>query len=199
MGRDQIKTELADYLFLARSGAEEGTHLFCLMDAVSNPHIVPHLVTALPVPSDCLFSGSAKQDLGDQTAWLADVTDDATALETLVDEGYAKGMLSFLLSPLELKPLIRHLKRFTKVRDPEGTEHFFRFYDPKVMRQYLPVFTASQRDMFFSQIICAIFEDTRDSTKLFRFAATDGALKSEIIDLEKRFKARTSDQERVLA
>ncbi len=186
---DDMKAKAADHLLSALTETALGTRLFCMIDSARNPYTIPHLVMALTRAADCLFSGNAKQELGDQTAWVADVTDDRATLEALLDEGYGKGMLSFAFSALDLRAFITHLKKFTKIRDAKGTEHFFRFYDPKVMRQYVPVFNETQHKAFFAGLTSAMFEDTRDPAKLIRFWSERGSLRNEIADLAARLPA----------
>lgn len=51
-----------------------------------------------------------------------------------------------------------HLRMLFKVRDEQGNKFYFRFYDPRVMRAYLPTCTAKECRTFFGPIRSILVE-----------------------------------------
>lgn len=174
-----VSDRIAAFL-VAQPQAREA--LYALVDASHDPFIIPPTIEALTPDAECLFRGKAKEDLGDQTAWIARIDGRGPLLDWLIDEVHGRSMVSFVTSELTVSRLAVHLRKFTKSRDAKGTEHFFRFYNPKVMRQYLPVFDAVQLATFFRSISSCIVEDTRQSNRLLVMRRADGALSRREID-----------------
>lgn len=147
--------------------------LYALVDAATDPFGIPYEVETVSDEATCLFQGRAREEMGDRTAWIVplvqnDGTDRSRAMDWCTDR-WGEGSVCFLISELPLRRLATHLRHFTKVRDSEGTEHFFRFYAPDVMRQYLPVFAPEQARKWSAGIARSLTEDTRDPTKMLVF------------------------------
>ncbi len=70
----------------------------------------------------------------------------------------------------------RHLRRFLLVEDDEtGERFFFRFYDPRTLRVFLPTCTPRQREDFFGEVACWFAEGERGEVERFRARPEDGA------------------------
>lgn len=143
-----------------------GHSLYALMDVARDPFLLPAIMEGFGADHQCLFRGQAKEVHGDNTAWIVRIEHHQGLLDWLLDEGWGRRVVSFVVSPLPISRMTSHLRKFTKVKDSAGTEHFFRFYDPKVMRQYLPVFGPREHEMFFREVSCCAIEDTRKSATL---------------------------------
>lgn len=57
-----------------------------------------------------------------------------------------------LLTRADPKPLWRHLRAMFRVRDEAGEEFYFRYYDPRVLRVYLPTCNAEETRLFFGPV-----------------------------------------------
>ena len=180
--------------FLARLPDGERS-LYAIIDAGRDPYVIPHMLEAMASNVECLFKGNAKKDLGDQTAWIAEIDRHERLLEWLIEEGWSKRQALFALSDLPLKRFATHLRKFTKVIDADGIEHFFRFYDPQVLRQYLPVFDQKQHDLFFRGITACFVEDNRDPAMILRYRSEDGALVSEAVEIDRLVRQEEKSME----
>ncbi len=54
--------------------------------------------------------------------------------------------------------LRRHLRSFVSVRDPGGQRLLFRYYDPRILRTYLPTCTSQELEYVFGPIECFMSE-----------------------------------------
>jgi hypothetical protein len=81
-------------------------------------------------------------------------------------------------SPGELEDVYRHLRGIFVVTDEEGQEFFFRYYDPRILRTYLPTCTPDELREFFGPVKCWIAEDEKAEGYCI-YELCDGAL-SEI-------------------
>lgn len=55
--------------------------------------------------------------------------------------------------------LRRHFRRFLRVTDEQGQPLMFRYYDPRVLRVYLPTCTAEELALVFGPVSAYLIED----------------------------------------
>ena len=67
-------------------------------------------------------------------------------------EALGKNAGVLLQTPADLPELFAQLRHVFVVRDEEGQEYFLRFYDPRVLRGFLPTCTPAQRGEFFGPV-----------------------------------------------
>jgi hypothetical protein len=58
----------------------------------------------------------------------------------------------FAVTDADLGTLRRHFRRFLRVLDPSGQQMYFRYYDPRVLRAFLPTCSPGQLREFFGPI-----------------------------------------------
>ncbi len=79
------------------------------------------------------------------------------------DEAWPAGGLAWLVADASrasgLDATWRHLRRFTRARDPQGRVVAWRFHDPRVLRLVLPELTAVQLAAFFGPVQAWITPD----------------------------------------
>lgn len=154
----------------------EAQNLYAVLDLARDPYLFAAMLEGFDAERRCLFRGRAKEELGDRTAWIARIDPEQGLLDWLLEEGWGRRAFSLMTSPLTIHRFVSHVRKFTKVRDDAGEEHFFRFYDPQVLRQYLPVFGPGEHAMFFRSIACCAIEDTRFPGSLLIARSVDGSV-----------------------
>jgi len=88
--------------------------------------------------------------------------------ERIVERGWGRAFGIYLASRAGLHALRRHLRSLLEVRSPERTRLFFRYYDPRVLRSFLPTCDAAQLRELFGPIERFDLE-APDGTELVRF------------------------------
>ena len=78
--------------------------------------------------------------------------------------GRSAGIL--LITPAETDALLGHLRGLFHVTDEEDHKYFLRFYDPRVLRVFLPTCTAAQAREFFGPIRRILVESERQRMML---------------------------------
>ena len=92
--------------------------------------------------------------------------------DRLLDEGWGRSWGVFVTIP-DPTILRRHLRRFLKVRDEAGRSLLFRFYDPRVLRVFLPTCRPDELAQLYGPITSYVAEGEKGATLLeFRY---DGA------------------------
>ncbi|CAN7494680.1 DUF4123 domain-containing protein [Agrobacterium tumefaciens] len=162
-------------------GAGGAARLYAVVDASRAPMIIPPALQAMTDKVACLYRGNALEEFGDDTAWVAEMTSDESVLQWLIDNGFGKRWSIFLRTSHALEDVVRHLRKFTMVKDSEGTIHFFRYYDPRTLRQYLPVLTSEQAAVFFNGIECFYCENDLKAGEFLKFRFGNGIVHREIV------------------
>lgn len=70
--------------------------------------------------------------------------------------GRSAGIL--LLAPVGPKPLRLHLREIFQVTDEQDREYYMRFYDPRMLRLFLPTCTGDEAQEFFGPIRAILVE-----------------------------------------
>ena len=93
---------------------------------------------------ECLFAGELSYDLALAAPYLVELERDAAFTRWLLEEGWGQSFGVFAWSHTGLEAMRRHCRRTLQVKDEAGRRLFFRFYDPRVLRVYLPTCNAAE-------------------------------------------------------
>lgn len=121
-------------------------YLFAVLDATGHPN-VPEKARQLADRSISLFQGTAEENHWDVAPYLFRV-DEATLAwieQTLWNEPWGV----FVMSRGSLEDLRGHLRRFLLVELPDGERWFFRYYDPRILKVYLPACDETELQLIF--------------------------------------------------
>jgi hypothetical protein len=150
---------------LAELRRTEGLH--AVVDASRSPRVLALLRESIE-DHRSLYDGVQGAALAHCAPYLVAIRPDSSLLDQLVLEGWGARWAIYLSSPRPLKDVRRHLRRFLMVEDDEtGELYYFRFYDPKTLRIFLPTCTPRQRQDFFGDVTCFLAEG--DHGELCRF------------------------------
>ncbi len=102
--------------------------------------------------------------------------------------GDAWGLL--IKSSWPLQELHKHFRKFLKVTTESQQELYFRFYDPRVLRVFLPTCDATQiREFFGNNIIDYFICEDEDPDYALRFSQQNGILKTERFPVKEEIAA----------
>lgn len=106
-----------------------------------------------------LYDGVQGEALAEVAPYLVRLPAESRLLEALVQEGWGKRWGIYLTSKQPFKEVRRHLRRFLMVEMEETEELlYFRFYDPRTLRTFLPASTRMQSCDFFTKMSSFIVE-----------------------------------------
>lgn len=145
--------------------------LFALLDAARDDRILVLLRESVEIYRS-LYDGVQGAALEEVAPYLVQLPRGSDLLTRLLVEGWCRRWGIYISAPLPLRDLRRHLRRFLKVEDEAGEPLYFRFYDPAVLRAFVPTCAPRQRDDFFGDIE-ELFAEGRDG-ELLRFARAAG-------------------------
>ncbi len=91
----------------------------------------------------------------------------------LIDEGWGRSWGVFLRTEMGMKQLRRHCRGLLTARDERGGLMLFRWYDPRVLRAYLPTCRPAELEAVFGPVDEYVMEN-EDPGELIGFRR-DGA------------------------
>ncbi|CAN5783610.1 hypothetical protein BH24ACI3_BH24ACI3_02950 [soil metagenome] len=166
------KDQLRQLLFPDR------TLVYAALDGASIPELRTKLYEMNP-PHHCLFRGTLEPDMQEVAPYVAGLQPGSDFVEWLLDESFGKHWGIFIHSRRSLKEMRLHLRKLLTVRNEAGDPMIFRFYDPRVMNQFLPTCTTDELDTFFGNIDAFFAEDKNDHS-LAAYRLEGGDLKKVV-------------------
>jgi hypothetical protein len=150
--------------------------VYALLDGASVKGLLGKLAQCRP-EHDCLYRGQLGPDMVEVAPYLVRMERDATFTQWVLGEGWGKHWGIFAITrEARLAMLRQHFRRFTMVRDPDGQNLYFRFYDPRVLRTFLPTCTPQELQGFFGPVLAYAMED-EDPARMLRFTFDRSALR----------------------
>ncbi|MEW6210759.1 MAG: DUF4123 domain-containing protein [Acidobacteriota bacterium] len=167
---------LSKYLF-----PEERINTYAVIDGASAPDLLDKLYDLRP-EFECLFRGEMEPDMAEVAPYLVRLDSQTEFARWVIDKGWGNHWCVFALSRLGLRGMRNHFRRLLVVYDADGRPLHFRYYDPRVLRIYLPTCNAEELATFFGEVACFLLEDESEET-LLRFTLESGSLRQEKIRL----------------
>lgn len=126
-------------------GRRRQPYLFAILDAARDERIYPGLqwlaATEEILP---LYQGPTANELASVAPYLICLGTSDGVFDWIWQEGWGESWGIFLWSLVSPQILREHFRRLTIVRTEEGQRLLFRFYDPRVLRVFLPTCDAAQ-------------------------------------------------------
>lgn len=144
-----------DLLTILRGSAQP---LFALLDAARDPRVL-ELLRASKEEYQSLYEGEKGDELAEFAPYLVKLPPQSPLLEALVEEGWGDSWGVFLTCAKPFDEVRKHFRHFLMVKLESGEEVYFRFYDPRVLRVFLPTCTREEIKEFFGPIGTFLLED----------------------------------------
>ena len=130
----------------------------------------------------CLYSGFIPKALEAAAPYLVQLEYEDRRSRRLLDLAWGNSWGVFLKCDTTVDPLRRNLRRFLIARDPAGQRTLFRYYDPRVLRLYLPSCSGEELRTVFGPIETFWAEDENPGV-LLRFELDSSRLVSNQLSL----------------
>lgn len=127
----------------------------------------------------CLYSGTSAKEMATVAPYLFEFEADSSLAAWLLPRCQGMAWAAFLRSAESARDLRIHLRKFLMVRSQEGTELYYRYYDPRVMRDTLPTFDPETQKQIMGPIEKWLVESIELGTALC-FHWQDARLQAEL-------------------
>jgi hypothetical protein len=144
-----------------------GEEVYAVLDAARDP-LVRAKLTATDAHSACLYEGPIPREIADVAPYLVKLGREHRFTQQLLESGWGRSWGVFASAPADFETIRRHFRRFLRVEDERGRRMLFRWYDPRVLRAYLPTCTEPELEMLFGPLASYYAED-RDPKRIHVF------------------------------
>jgi hypothetical protein len=138
-------------------GAGSRLGVWGILDCARDPKMYLALIES-KLEFRCLYSGKLPRALEMVAPHLVELFPTNRLIHRWLDEGWGQawGVMLKIDDPSNLR---LHLRKFLKVQDESGRALLFRFYDPRVLRAYVPSCRPDELQRFFGPISAFLAED----------------------------------------
>jgi Domain of unknown function (DUF4123) len=152
-----------------RSSGQGAGERYMLLDTARDPRIYARLMElGSTVRARSLYQGDIGESLAHVSPYLLSLQEDQPESRWFAEAGFGQSWGLFIIAPVGFDELRRHLRKFNIVYDENGAFLVFRFYDPRVLRLFLPTCTSDELRRFFGPIESFLTE-TEGADALLRF------------------------------
>lgn len=162
---------------------EGNVHLYAVLDGARNPGIYTAVLKS-ECEFECLYRGELEPDLAEAAPYLVKLDKQKAFTSWLIEKGWGDSWGIFLQTSASFRDLRKHLRKFLMVYDSNAKPMYFRYYDPRVLRIYLPTCNPDELATIFGPIKCFMLEDKNPETLLY-FINANGVLKTETLSIGK--------------
>ena len=158
------------------------TSVFAVLDGASVPGLPQRLYEDGPEHL-CLWPGDLEPDLAEVAPYLVRLERESGFTRWLVGDGFGRHWGIFAAAEAGIRRMRAHCRKFLTVDDPEGKPLLFRYYDPRVLRVYLPSCNESEWADIFSPVQAYLVEN-EGGDAVIRFTLQGGVLQREDVPVE---------------
>ena len=175
--------QVIDYLW-PDGDSLTGWQVYALLDGARDPRIEP-MVRLGRLEYSCLYAGSLSPRLQAAAPYLIHLAPDSRDTRNLIELGWGNSWGIFTIVPADvtLQMQRRHFRTLLRVQDEAGRILAFRFYDPRVLRAYLPTCTGEEASRFFGPVPRIAVEAAR-STHMVKYTSgkTGARMETTLLD-----------------
>ena len=147
--------------------------LYAILDACGELRVPEKVLELGPDRSVSLYRGWAERDYWAIAPYLVKV--DEPLLEWVVENLWDGPWGMFVVANVELSELRTHFRKFLTVEDPVGEKMYFRFYDPRVLPDFLTTMVQVDLPLFFGPVSYFIIPTGRAMLQLIEANGRDRA------------------------
>jgi hypothetical protein len=168
--KGRLKAELEAALF-----GDAFVTAYAVVDGAQCLELMPVFEDMRP-PNECLFMGELDPEVEMVAPYLVELREDSKFFDWLFDNGWGKSWAIYMTSESEMLDMRAHFRRLTVVEMPDGQFVYFRFYDPRVLRSFLPTCDQEQTAQMYGKPIETYFVEGEDGAEVISFRRTAPAL-----------------------
>jgi len=136
------------------------TRLYCVLDGASVPDL-PMRLYETDTPSYCLLGDNLAPDVLYTAPFLAVLLPGSRFTEQVFKESPGKHWGIYAHCRRSMTEVRRHCRALLNVFDENGNPLLFRYYDPRVLRKFLPTCNAGELKTLFGELEM-LFAETED-------------------------------------
>ena len=128
----------------------------------------------------CLYRQEMEPDVAEVAPYVVQLKSGAAFTRWILEDGWDGHWGIFAVSIAGLRVVRDHLRKIVTVRNEDGKEMYFRYYDPRVLRVYLPTCQDLELKTMFGPVSQYLAENDEPGT-LVRFSLEEMGLRREVV------------------
>lgn len=165
-GGPPLPGRLKSHLFPPQD--DTAVYTYAVVDGANTPDLLDRLYDTRRPEFVCLHSGQLTPDRVEVAPYLVKLEARHPFTDWLLLQCWGRSRCVFAQSEAELPRLRRHFRSLLTVYDPDHRPVYFRWYDPRVLRTYLPTCNAEETTTVFGPVKAYLAEDA-EPVVLLRF------------------------------
>ena len=154
---------------------------WAILDAAKDERVFD-LVSRSYLDKCCLFAGDLFPQLERTAPHLMQLSSRDTVTNLLLTYCWGNAWGVFVKSDAPIRTLRRHLRTLLRVKDESGRYLLFRYYDPRVLRVYLPTCHSGELKTVFGSAIENFRMEARNPASIVSFEMdSESRLKPEVV------------------
>lgn len=145
---------------------------YLVLDRARDPKI-GQLLSETKSEHETLYGGKLADQLAEFGPVLVKIDESESLIETFCTAAWPQAWGIIVMSKLEFETVRNQLRRLLGVEMPDGGRALFRFYDPRVLRAFLPTCTPQERKLFFGNVIHSFLIEHPEENGTLEITALD--------------------------
>jgi len=145
--------------------------IYAILDAARDNAIYPKLAES-DNKKVCLLMGEQARELATVAPYLIELDEDDPFTQWFLDQGWGKSWGIFAESEATFVGLRSHFRKFLRVTDEDAKTLFFRYYDPRVLRVFLPTCDQEQLETMFGTV-SRYYAEGKNEKQLIEYFCTE--------------------------
>ncbi len=127
------------------------TDIYAVLDGASDPNVIYNDILQSKLDFRCLYRGELDDDLKLCAPYLVRFNKPSPIVLKLIKAMFEtnSGIIARLEKGTDIDLVRRHFRKYLLVRTPEKKTVYFRYYDPRVFRTYLPTCNEEELNVVF--------------------------------------------------
>ena len=143
--------------FLWDQAERKKCNLYALVDSARNDEVFKYFLTD-NVTYQSLFDGKMDVKFFGVSGFLVECKKDSNLFKWLTKVAWGTSCCIFLLSKDPFEEVLKHFQKFNRVYLEDDDVVYFRYYDPRVLRVYLPTCSSKEIKTFFGEVESFLME-----------------------------------------
>jgi hypothetical protein len=145
----------------ARQTLRACPYVYGVLDAARSRRILELLEQSVDAHRS-LYEGIEGRSLDHVAPYLVSFEPSSPLLDVLLAEGWGKAWGIYLGGNVAFEYARRHFRRYLMIDHDDGRRLYFRFYDPRALRDFFPVATDWQRHALFAPFETCVYEEATE-------------------------------------
>lgn len=137
--------------FLWEQADKKQCNLYAIVDSARNDDVFKYFLTD-NITYQSLFQGKMDVKFFGVSGFLVECKKDSILFNWLTNDAWGTSCCVFLISKDPFEEILKHFQKFNRVYLEDDDVVYFRFYDPRVLRVYLPTCNNMEIKTFFGEI-----------------------------------------------